>query len=62
MTIIVIIVGIIIMISLEYFSKRLAQYLEQRRTDRLMEIERLREENQRRYVEDYYRRKYNMKK
>lgn len=36
-------------------QKRLAQYFEQKRIDRLTEIERLTEENNRRCEEEYYK-------
>lgn len=55
--ILVIIVIIFIIMASNSMSKDLAQYLEQKRVNRLMEIERLEEENRNRFMQEYYRRK-----
>lgn len=46
----------------EPITTRIAQYLEQKRVERELEIERLEEENYNRYYQEYLERKKNRKK
>ena len=48
---------IFIMWAANKLSKPLAQHMEQHRINMLMETERLREENNNRFMEEYYRNK-----